>query len=54
MGSSGAEIIGEMRIFDSNISIYHLNDALPSTAFNQVESWIIDGATISVMTRIEV
>ena len=43
-----------MRVFDSNILIYHLNDALPSTVFNRVESWITEGAVISVITRIEV
>jgi predicted nucleic acid-binding protein len=43
-----------MRVFDSNILIYHLNDALPPSVFNQAESWIADGAVISVMSRIEV
>jgi predicted nucleic acid-binding protein len=43
-----------MRVFDSNILIYHLNDALPSSVLNQVESWITEGAVISVMSRIEV
>ena len=43
-----------MRVFDSNILIYHLNDALPPSVFNQVESWITEGAVISVMSRIEV
>jgi predicted nucleic acid-binding protein len=43
-----------MRVFDSNILIYHLNDALPPSVFNQVESWIAEGAVISVMSRIEV
>jgi predicted nucleic acid-binding protein len=43
-----------MRVFDSNILIYHLNDALPPTVLIQVESWIAEGAVISVMSRIEV
>jgi predicted nucleic acid-binding protein len=43
-----------MRVFDSNILIYHLNDALPPLVSNQVESWITEGAVISVMSRIEV
>ena len=43
-----------MRVFDSNILIYHLNDALPPSVLNQVESWITEGAVISVMSRIEV
>jgi hypothetical protein len=33
-----------MRVFDSNILIYHLNDALPPSVFTQVESWIAEGA----------
>jgi predicted nucleic acid-binding protein len=43
-----------MRVFDSNILIYHLNDALPPSVLTQVESWITEGAVISVMSRIEV
>jgi predicted nucleic acid-binding protein len=43
-----------MRVFDSNILIYHLNDALPSSVLNYVESWITEGAAISVLSRIEV
>src|SRR5215475_842550 len=43
-----------MRVFDSNILIYHLNDALPSSVLTQVESWITEGSVISVMSRIEV
>ncbi len=31
-----------------------LNDALPSSVLNHVESWITEGAVISVMSRIEV
>jgi predicted nucleic acid-binding protein len=43
-----------MRVFDSNILIYHRNDALPPSVFTQVTSWIAEGAVISVMSRIEV
>jgi predicted nucleic acid-binding protein len=43
-----------MRVFDRNILIYHLNDALPPSVFTQVEFWIAEGAVISVMSRIEV
>ena len=43
-----------MRVFDSNILIYHLNDALPLPVLHHVATWIADGAAISVMTRIEV
>ena len=43
-----------MRVFDSNILIYHLNDALPPEVFPSVATWISEGAVISVMTRIEV
>ena len=43
-----------MRVFDSNILIYHLNDALPPSVLTQVEVWITEGAVISVMSRIEV
>jgi hypothetical protein len=43
-----------MRVFDSNILIYHLDDALPPLVLNQVECWITEGAVISVMSRIEV
>jgi predicted nucleic acid-binding protein len=43
-----------MRVFDSNILIYHLNDALPPSVLKHVESWITEGAVISVMSRIEV
>jgi hypothetical protein len=54
VGSRGAENISAMRVFDSNILIYHLNDALPPSVLTQVESWITEGAVISVMSRIEV
>ncbi len=43
-----------MRVFDSNILIYHLNDALPPEMSPSVATWISEGAVISVMTRIEV
>src|SRR5690554_6210535 len=43
-----------MRVFDSNILIYHLNDALPPAIKEQIETWITEGASISVITRIEV
>ncbi len=43
-----------MPVFDSNIVIYHLNDALPPAALPRIAAWIAAGATISVMTRIEV
>lgn len=43
-----------MRVFDSNILIYHLNEVLPPDALASVEAWISEGAMISVITRIEV
>ncbi len=43
-----------MHLFDSNILIYHLNDALPPDVLTQVEAWIAAGALMSAMTRIEV
>jgi predicted nucleic acid-binding protein len=43
-----------MRVFDSNILIYHLNEVLPPAALAAVEAWISEGAMISVITRIEV
>ncbi len=43
-----------MRVFDSNILIYHLNDTLPPTVLDRVETWIAEGAAISVITRVEV
>jgi predicted nucleic acid-binding protein len=54
VGSECAENIGSVRVFDSNILIYHLNDALPPSVLNQVELWITEGAVISVMRRIAV
>lgn len=43
-----------MRVFDSNILIYHLNDQLPTETQPRVEGWISEGGVISVVTRIEV
>ena len=43
-----------MRVFDSNILIYHLNDQLPPVVRVQVDDWIRESAFISVITRIEV
>ena len=43
-----------MLVFDSNILIFHLNDALPPAVFTRVEAWVAAGAVISVITRIEV
>lgn len=43
-----------MRVFDSNILIYHLNDALPPAVRAQVDDWIREDVSISVITRIEV
>lgn len=43
-----------MRVLDSNVLIYHLNDALPSRALSRVSDWIKEGTYVSVVTRIEV
>jgi predicted nucleic acid-binding protein len=43
-----------MHLFDSNIVIYHLNQALPPHATASFEDWIVEGASVSVVTRIEV
>lgn len=43
-----------MRVFDSNILIYHLNDALSQNVRDHVERWVVEGASISVITRMEV
>src|SRR5262245_10541951 len=43
-----------MRVFDSNILLYHLNDVLPLSVLTQAETWITEGAVISVLSRIEV
>jgi len=43
-----------MHLFDSNIVIYHLNQALPAHSTASVEDWIVEGASVSVVTRIEV
>lgn len=42
-----------MHLFDSNVVIYHLNQALPAHAAASVEDWIVEGAHVSVVTRIE-
>jgi predicted nucleic acid-binding protein len=42
-----------MRVFNSNILICHLNDALSPSVLTQVEVWITEGAVISVMSRID-
>ena len=43
-----------MRVFDSNILIYHLNDQLPPDTQDRVDDWIRRGSIISVITRVEV
>lgn len=43
-----------MHVFDSNVLIYHLNDALPKNARSRIVDWIAEGAYVSVVTRIEV
>jgi len=43
-----------MRVFDSNVPIYHLNDALPADALRRAADWITEGAYVSVVPRIEV
>lgn len=43
-----------MHLFDSNLVIYHLNQALPPRATASIEDWIVEGAYVSVVTRIEV
>ncbi len=43
-----------VRVFDSNALIYHLNDVYPPEQTDRVDSWIDEGASISVVTRIEV
>lgn len=43
-----------MYLFDSNILIYHLNAALEPSVQEQIETWIVEGAAISVITQIEV
>jgi Predicted nucleic acid-binding protein, contains PIN domain len=44
----------QIHLFDSNIVIYHLNQALPTRATASVEDWIVEGAHVSVVARIEV
>jgi toxin FitB len=46
--------VSEGVLLDTNILIYHLNDSLPTGVREQVEATIRVGATISVITRIEV
>jgi predicted nucleic acid-binding protein len=43
-----------MHLFDSNIVIYHLNQVLPARATSRIEDWIVQGAYVSVVNRIEV
>lgn len=43
-----------MHLVDSNIVIYHLNQVLPPRATASIEDWIVEGAFVSVVTRIEV
>jgi predicted nucleic acid-binding protein len=43
-----------MHLFDSNIIIYHLSQVLPAHATASVEDWIVEGVSVSVVTRIEV
>ena len=43
-----------MRVMDSNILIYHLNDQLPPRVDQQLATWSEEGSLISVITRIEV
>ena len=41
-------------VFDTNILIYHLNDALPKKAFEKIQQLMANNATISVITRMEI
>lgn len=41
-------------VFDTNILIYHLNDALPELAFDRMIDLLVAGAAISVITRMEI
>ena len=43
-----------MPVFDSHMVIDHLNGVLPPAVLNQGAAWMAAGATISVITRIEV
>lgn len=38
-----------MRVFDSNMLIYHLNNALPENRLARVDAWIKEGAYVSVV-----
>ncbi len=42
-----------MRVFNSNILIYHLNGQLPPAVQAQVDNRIKQGRIVSVVTRIE-
>lgn len=41
-------------VFDTNILIYHLNDALPEFAYERMIDLLIAGAAISVISRMEI
>ena len=41
-------------VFDTNILIYHLNNALPEEVFDKIKLLMIDEAAISVITRMEI
>jgi predicted nucleic acid-binding protein len=41
-------------VFDTNILIYHLNDALSESAFERMLDLLVAGAAISVITRMEI
>jgi len=43
-----------MRVFDSNMLIYHLNGQWPPAVCAQADDWIREGISISVITRIEI
>ena len=40
-------------VFDTNILIYQLNDALPESAFDRMIDLLVEGAVIPVITRME-
>lgn len=41
-------------VFDTNILIYQLNDALSESAFERMIDLLVAGAAISVITRMEI
>lgn len=41
-------------VFDTNILIYQLNDALSESAFERMIDMLVAGAAISVITRMEI